>query len=272
MSVISVPRARLPDQVTVKFGPPDILARAFLRLDFAVRELGVYLSISRDMGELAEVNHENRCDSPALLPMFDATLGGITKDNAFWIRGVNDHGEVVLTSAARLYHWHDTTLADELESLRFFYPEPAAQARAGERCQVASDAALKISGRVSYGGAIWVRSDFRGLGLAHTVPRLARAYALTQWYPDFALGMVQTRSVTGQKAAQTYGWPHIGGTFEWTGSHVAANLGVAIGWFTRDEVAGDLASYTASLDNTARIPVIRNTGYHADTLSTLPRQ
>lgn len=273
MSVISLhPHLRLPDQVTVKFGPADLLARTFLRLDHSIRELGIYLSVSHDLEELAEVNARNRKDSPALLPMFDVRLGGITRENAFWLRGVNEQGEVVLTSAARLYLWSTTSLADELRSLRFFYNDPAVQSRPGEACTVFSEAASAIGGRVSYGGAIWVRSDYRGLGLAHTAPRLARAYALTQWYPDFALGMVQTRNVTGNKAAQTYGWPNVDTGFRWTGSEVTPTLDVALGWFTRDQIASDLDRYMQSLDGAAGAPIERNTRHDTHAIPAVPRQ
>lgn len=245
MSVISTPHARLPDQVTINFGPADVLATAFLRLDRAVREQGIYLSISHDLDELVEANERNRKDWPALLPMFDPSLGGYQPENGFWVRGVNDKGEVVLCHAARLYLWPESSLFTELETLRFFYPDPDLQKQAGETCIVDTDGARDVSGRVCYSGAVWVRTDYRGRGLAHLTPRLVRGYSLTKWYPDFSLGMVQLRNVKGEKAAQTYGWQHMEPGIHWFGSRAAPKLEVAYGWLTRDEVIADLESYCA---------------------------
>jgi GNAT superfamily N-acetyltransferase len=251
------PRLRLPDQVTVDFGPPDVLAATFLSVDRAVRDHGIYLSINHDLGELVEVNEQNRKDWSPLLPMFDPSLGGTSPENSFWISGVNDSGEVVLCHAARLYLWPETSLADELETLRFFYPQPEIQKKANERCLVVSDAASTISGRVCYSGAVWVRPDYRGRGLAHLTPRLVRAYSLTRWYPDFSVGMVQMRNVTGHKAAETYGWRHMDTGIHWFGSgHGPEELKVAFGWLEREEVVEDLQQYTSLLRDPVNAAVV----------------
>lgn len=249
MSIISVPHARLPDQINVNFGPPELLGPAFLALDRAARQRGVYLSISHDLDELAYVNEVYRKDWYPLPPMFDPTLGGISEDNAFWIRGVNGKGEVVLSHACRMYVWPDTSLADELESMRFFYPEPETQRSPGEACIVASDAATQVFGRVCYSGAVWVRPDFRKLGLAHITPRLVRAYSLTHWYPDFSMGMVKTSAVPNAAAARTYGWRHVHTGIRWLGSREGgAELEFAFGWLDRDDVVADLEEFTLLLD------------------------
>jgi hypothetical protein len=257
MSVISVPHARLPDQITIDFGPADILARTFLSLDRAVRERGVYLSISHDLHELVEVNEKNRQQWSPLLPMFDPSLGGVSPENSFWIRGVNDRGEVVLCHAARLYLWSQTSLFEELESLRFFYPDPQAQKNVGEECIVGTEEARSITGRVCYSGAVWVRPDLRGRGLAHLTPKLVRAYSLSRWYPDFSLGMVQMRNVPGEKAAQTYGWRHVQSGIHWLNSRdSAAEIKVAYGWLERDEVIEDLAESAGALSHPVDLAVI----------------
>jgi hypothetical protein len=226
-------------------------------VDRAIRDRGIYLSISHDLSELVEANEQNRKDWSPLLPMFDPSLGGITTENSFWIRGVNDRGEVVLCHAARLYLWPETSLTEELETLRFFYPDPILQKKPAEHCIVESEAARGISGRVCYSGAVWVRPDYRGRGLAHLTPRLIRAYSLTKWYPDFSLGMVQMRNVTGHKAAETYGWRHIDSGIHWFGSGEGIDeLKVAFGWLERDEIVEDLQQYTALLRNPVDAAVV----------------
>jgi hypothetical protein len=259
MSVFSIkpPRRRLPDQVTIDFGPSELLGRAFIALDKACRQRGIYLSVNHDMGELAEANAQNRQHWYPLPPMFDVANGGLSADNAFWICGVNEQGEVVMTNAARLYSWPDTTLADEFESMRFFYTDPERQRAPNESCLVESNAAHEISGRVCYGGAIWVRPDYRGFGLAHFAPRLARAYALTRWYPDYLLGLVNTASASGSKAAQTYGWPNVSTGVRMCGAHkYGEEVNFAFGWFEPHDVIDDLDQYTSLLGDAPRELVV----------------
>jgi hypothetical protein len=250
MSVFSVPRPRLPDQITVEFGPPDILGRAFLNLDRTVRERGIYLSVSHDLEELAEVNARNRKDWYPLPPMFDTTLGGITPENAFWMCGVNDKGEVVLTHSGRLYFWPHTSLTDEFESMRFFYPDPERQKSPGEACIVETEAAREISGRVCYTGALWFRPDYRGLGLASILPRLSRAYALTKWYPDFMLSMAKN-ALMERGMARTYGWSNVDTGVRWLGSREGgAQLEFSLGWLDQQETVNDLERFALPSANT----------------------
>jgi hypothetical protein len=251
MSVFSTkePRRRLPDQVTIEFGPSELLGRAFLVLDRTVRQRGVYLSISDDMSKLGEANLDNRKNWYALPPMFDATLGGVNRDNSFWISGTNEHGEIVMAHACRHYYWPDTSLADEMQSMRFFYPNPETQA-AGEECIVDSEPPTRLTGRVCYSGAMWVRPDYRGQNLAHIAPRLTRAYALTKWYPDYIMGLVNTKDASGYKAAQTYGWPKYGAGIRLRAKKYG-EINFAYGWFDRDDIIDDLSGYTALLDSPA---------------------
>ena len=148
MSVFSQPRLRLPDQVSIDFGPAPLLGRTFLTLDRAVRQQGIYLSISHDLNELLRINEQNRKDWYPLAPMFDPTLGDINPDNSFWIGGLNEKGEVVVAQAARLYLWPDTSMTDELESMRFYYPQPETQVGEHEGCVVETTATANIFGRV----------------------------------------------------------------------------------------------------------------------------
>jgi hypothetical protein len=250
MSVISVPRRRLLDQVTVEFGPTEFLANTFLSLDRAARERGIHLSLSHDLHELAEVNARNRADWYPLPPMFDPSLGGITPENGFWIYGVNEQGEVVITQAARLYLFADTTFADEWEQRTFIYPEPETQAKVDEYCTVDCAAAHDFTGRVCHTGALWIRSDCRGKGLASLMPRLTRAYSLTRWYPDSMLGLVKTKLVDAGMA-RTYGWQRIDRSVHWFNAPNYGDLDFAVCWMNPDDVVRDLGQLTQLLDEPA---------------------
>lgn len=255
MSVFSTrPYPRLPDQIRVEFGPPDLLARSFLALDRAVRERGIYLSVSHDLRELAAINRLNLKEWYPLPPMFDHALGGITDETGFWLRGVNEEGEVVLTQAGRLYPLSGTTLTDEIESMRLFYPDPQSQKPAGEEWFVETESARTISGRVCYTGALWFRPDYRGRGLASIMPRLTRAYATTRWYPDYTLSLVKT-SLVMRGLARTYGWRNVDSRIRWVGSREGgAELEFALGWMNQEDVLDDLDQFRLLLSADADSP------------------
>lgn len=206
MSVIKIPR--LPDQVSVRFGPADAIARTILDADFAVRSTGVRLSLSSDFEELARVNERNRADWYPLMPNFDVSGSTLDPDQSFWVKGVDAHGDVVLTHCVRLYVLRNTTLKDEVESLRFYYDDPEAVAATGLSTEASAPMAQRISGRVSYSGSLWVRSDFRGAGLGQLVPPLSRALALTRWYPNYHVCFV-SRGLISKGLHRTYGYSNL---------------------------------------------------------------
>ncbi len=248
MSVISAPRLRLPDQVNIDFGPAEILGPAFLQLDRAARERGIYLSISRDFGELAEVNRNNREDWYPLVPMFDSSIGGVSSENGFWIYGVNDRGAIVATQAARLYLWPDTTFVQEWENRTFIYEDPARQSQPDERCTANCPGAYNITGRVCHTGALWMHPDYRNTGIGSLLPRVTRAYALTTWYPDYMFGIAKIRpSLSAQSVKRLYGWQHYDRELNWYGSpHLGDITEIAVCWMNEQEVLADVGKFSAA--------------------------
>jgi hypothetical protein len=100
---------------------------------------------------------------------------------SFWVEALDERGCPVATHAGHLYDWQDTNLEQELTSLRAFFRDPAPHLANGDSIIVEAPSAQRIRGRVMGGGAVWVRPDHRGNGLATLVPRVSRAYALTRW-------------------------------------------------------------------------------------------
>lgn len=247
MSIISTnaPRLRLPDQVNIDFGPVELLGPAFLHLDRAARDRGIYLSICDDFDELAEVNARNRQAWYPLVPMFDPGVGGINAENGFWIRGVDATGETVLTQAARLYVWPDTSFAEEWEARTFMYPDPDRQAQPDERGIANCPAAATLTGRVCHTGALWMRPDFRSQGLGSLMPRLTRAYAYTKWWPEYMFSIVKmAKSQNARNIRRLYGWPHFDGTIGWLNSpHLGDIPDIAICWMTEQETIEDLEQF-----------------------------
>src|SRR5262249_60736891 len=106
-------------------------------------------------------------------------------ENAYWISGETDDGEIVVTQAGRLYYWPETTLVEEAQAM--FY---GGRANPGPCIVKAADAA-KITGVVFFGGAVWVRPDFRGLGLSKLMPRLRGAHAAPRWPIELGMLLVE---------------------------------------------------------------------------------
>jgi hypothetical protein len=99
---------RLPDQITVdygpRYGPRDLLARFSLEADRAARSRGVYLHLHADLAGLAAFNR--RAPSwGTLVPIFQPECGLLKLDSAFWIEGRSATGEIVATQAARFFQW-----------------------------------------------------------------------------------------------------------------------------------------------------------------------
>jgi hypothetical protein len=232
-------RLRLPDQVTLVHGPHAILGRFLLLADRAARERGVYLSLESDFGQLLALNEANRAHWHPIAPNFDPRVSAVTRDNAFWIAGRNADGDAVLTQVVRHLPLNETSLADELRSLRFFYGDPARQAREGERCEVSAPSAARIRGGVVNSGGTWFRPDYRGRGLASIVPRMARAIALSRWNAGIAFSLV-LRPLVERRMPARYGFRQIEYAVDWRGSSAGEHLEFALLWIAQDDFVIDL--------------------------------
>lgn len=205
MSVIKIPR--LPDQVDVKFGPAEAVASVILATDRTVRNnAGIRLSLSGDFHELKEINRRNQIDWYPLTPNFDPDHCDLDLSNAFWLKGIDQHGDVVLCHAVRLYALRQD-LKTAIEDLSFYFDDGERAKTAGVHTAVSARAAA-MSGRLAYSGALWVRSDFRGFGLARLIPPLSRTLSLTQWYPaNHACFLTQPTVEKGM--ASVYGYDNL---------------------------------------------------------------
>jgi hypothetical protein len=230
---------RLPDQVTLIYGPHQTIGRFILLADSAVRKRGIYLSLEDDFDALLELNEANRAHWHPLAPTFDPRHGAVHAGNGFWICGRNERGEAVLTQVVRHFEMADTTLSVELESLRVFYPDPKRQSRPGESCDSSAEAARRISGSVVYSGGTWFRPDFRGHGLASIVPRLGRSIALSRWNIDHAFSLVQ-RKLVEKGIARRYGFRRVEYAVNWRNSTAGDHIEFALVSIDKDDFLFDL--------------------------------
>lgn len=203
---------RLPDAMTIKHGPAPLLARFVLAADREARERGVSLRLRYDFDELVYLNRQETTKGNwyELPHMFDPQHVELTPENAYWISGENEDGEIVAVHAAHVYYWPDTSLRDEARAL--FYGHDT-----GQPCLVTANAADLISGLVWNGGAAWVRPDYRGRQLSHILPRVLKAYASGRWPIDWFIGYVKPALVAGG-VARGYGSKHLSYSISYPGS------------------------------------------------------
>ncbi len=181
------------------------------------------------------MNEINRSDWYPLTPNFDVRHSAVDERNAFWLKGINAQGDVVLCHAVRLYVFSTTTLKDELETMRFYYERPETAIANGASVEVAAPIASIIKKRVSYSGALWIRRDFRGGGLAGPITALSRTLALTRWYPSYHTCILMQPAVEGGMAA-VYGYDNLEYAI-WLRNlpGLPANLKTAVCWKTTEE-------------------------------------
>ena len=194
---------RLPDALTIKHGPARLLSRFVLEGDKAARDKGIRLRLRHDFAELIYVNKQqtSRGNWFRLVNMFNPQYSDLQPENSYWISGEDEHGEIVVTQAGRVYYWPDTNLQQEARLMFYGGREE------GQQCVVTAKDAELIGGVVFYGGSVWVRPDFRGRRVSELLPRLGRAYAMARWPVDWGISFVAPILVEKGVAAG-YGYKH----------------------------------------------------------------
>jgi GNAT superfamily N-acetyltransferase len=251
---------RLPDAITVKFGPAELLTRFILTVDKEVRDKGLKLRLRHNFNDLMALNEAERSRGKwfKLVYMFDPAVSDLTPDNAFWISAENDAGEIVACQAVRIYHWPTSTLADEARLMFYGGVEK------GQQCIVTAKGAFDTRGWVYYGGALWVRPDYRGIGLSAIMPRACRAYAATRWPIDWTISFVaQVQLDKGIVAG--YGYTDVSYSIRFPDSDWG-DLDVALIRMSSTDLITDLASYLGAKD-AERAARPRSEGGSAETVA-----
>ena len=236
---------RLPDAITIKHGPTRLLARFVLEGDKAARGMGLHLRLRHDFDELLFVNRYAAArGSWYKLPYsFDPECTDITPENAFWISGEDENGEIAVTWAARIYHWPDTQLSERAREV--FYGRDD-----GQECVVTAPAADAITGMSIFGGASWVRPDFRGKQLYRLIPRIAKAYAFGRWPLDWSFCFV-TRALVDKGIAAGYGQKNLSYSVSYP-TTPWGDLDFALAYTSADDTYADFANFLTTELSSAR--------------------
>lgn len=222
------------------YDPSDTASVAMDAIEEHLRGIGLTFYIDEDLTGLKTINSEKQAhDWFALMPIFDcdAYPGG----EAFWLRGVDDSGETVMTVAARLYRLWRTNLNDELTSLRLFYGSKRETPRLGESIACTAPSAKRLSGKILYSGGGWVDPRYRGQGFASYVPRLSYLIGLQRWQHDYTISFVEPALVE-RKVAANYGFRNVEPGIYWTNPpDLDGDLDLSLIWMDQSELRRDLA-------------------------------
>jgi GNAT superfamily N-acetyltransferase len=258
---------RLPDALTIKHGPAPLLARFVLEGDKLARRMGIRLRLRYDFGELAYVNKAEvaRGRWYRMVDIFNPEYCDLNPENSYWISGENEHGEIVVTQAGRVYYWPCTTLRQEARTM--FYGDRDV----GQQCEVTAADADVITGVVFFGGSVWVRPDFRGRQLSQLLPRLGRAYALARWPVDWGISFVNPVLVEKGVAAG-YGYKHISYSIAYPGSPLG-DLDLALVSLSAAEAYDDFSDVLAKIAGAADLEALasRSTSFSDSKVTKISR-
>ena len=235
--------ASILSQLEINHGPAGLLGRFFLKAEQAARVRGVYLTFAT-LEELAIVNRTNSQTWQSILPIFDTGPDSGHDANAFCLLGRDRDGAVVATQAARFFDFEGTTLLEESQSLRLFYPRLDPAQISGRQCIVTGPKAKLITGKVLYSGGAWYRKDFRGRGLSTILPRISRAYGFTLWNSAYTVSFLREALIHNGVAAR-YGYTN----FDWHADLInitSADLHGALGWIDTQQLLDDLSAFLAA--------------------------
>jgi hypothetical protein len=247
---------RLPDALTVRHGPAGLLARFVLEGDKAARRMGIRLRLRHDFDALLHLNRrEMACGSWfRLVNMFNPECSDVSPDNAFWVSGEDEAGEIVVTWAGRVYYWPDSSLAEQ--ACAMFYGRDD-----GQLCTVTAPAAKGITGVVLSAGGVWVRPEFRGRQLTRLFPRIGRAYACSRWPIDWTISLCAPVLVEKGVAAG-YGQKNFSHSIFYPASPWG-DLEVVVAYTEATDIYQDLEEFMTSEFSPARrgAPALRSTSF-----------
>ncbi len=231
------------DSLTIQHEPRGRLGRFFLRAEQALDELDIRLSVGT-FEELAALYGAHAATWGELVPLFDHRACEID-ERSLCLLGRNPEGAIVTAIATRFCGLAGTTLKEEMESLRFFFPGRDVGAMTRDRIVVTAPSAARLTGPLSYSGAFWIRPDHRGRQLPLILPQIVRNYAVATWNVPFDIS-VGKRGFLRPEVARTYRYNHVEEAFEFQRDGEVFYEGVLV-FADRAQIERDLADYAENL-------------------------
>ncbi|MCP5038157.1 MAG: hypothetical protein GY945_11225 [Rhodobacteraceae bacterium] len=160
----------------------------------SVQEKGITLNVGSDFKAYADTIAKYRPEQPLGEP-FDMRKQPVNHENAFWITGWSQEGELVHTQAMRRFQLA-SNLADFLEKGFRQFPPSGLPLDLKKSRYLAGPGARGIRGFTCYHGEAWLKpgdNSYRGSGIAGVLARFALANAMLRWSPDYIFGFMPER-------------------------------------------------------------------------------
>lgn len=152
--------------------------------------MGVRLEVGSNFDRYDDIIGHERVGHPLGDP-FNPNLHEFTEENAFWVAGWNEAGELVHTQAMRKLTIA-TSLADYMQANFRAYPPAGVALDKKNSHYRAGPGARQIRGSVCYHGDAWLKPDpeYRGTGISGVLARFALISCMLRWGPDYIFAFV----------------------------------------------------------------------------------
>ena len=168
-----------------------------------ISELHYGLAVEYDFNKLTDFLLST--GSPIINSTFDPRVKPVPED-AFWLRVLDDEGRTVATHAERLFMTGD--FIELIESGDLWHhvgtPKPVDQPE-----PEIHRPETHLSGKIAYGGSMWVDKAHRGKGLSLYLPYLSRALFMRNYETDFHAGLVLNTLGMSSVPRKGYGFAHV---------------------------------------------------------------
>lgn len=202
-----------------------------------LRSHGIEITIGSNFEKYSEIIHEERKVQNLGAP-FNHKLYDLRKEDAFWLIGRNERGELIHTQAAKKVPLGGKSLAGHL--LRNFrdFPPPIPGVQLSQSRFRATPGAHNIHGHVIYHGEVWMAPEegrYRGVGLSTVLARTGLLEVLRRWDPDYIYGFM-LRTVAFKGFAERMGYMHNEpGALKWAIAGRDKPLEAFLTWLSRED-------------------------------------
>lgn len=198
---------------------------------------GIRLEIGSDFDRYADIIGHERSDQPLGQPL-NPNYHRFTEENAFWITGWNEAGELVSTQAMRKIDIAPN-LADYLSRNFHAFPPPAMEIDFENSRYTPGPGARQIRGTVGYHGDVWLKNDpaYRGTGISSLLARFALISAALRWSPDYIFAF-SPEKYAFRGLIEREGYMHAEpGALAWKHKDKAEFLHGFMIWLSREDLA-----------------------------------
>ncbi len=208
----------------------NLVKKSISVIEEKIRDSGYEVHINENFYELRHyINSVGAYDSP----IFDPDEQDL-KNKAFWIQVKSKDGTTVASHAERVFDCHDF-VSEVIETDRIWFAAGEKMDRRLWRTEI-HHPPIKLSGKVSIAGSMFVRKEHRGTGVSLYLPYLSRSIFLDSYKTDWNTGLVRENILKSRIPTEYYGYPRTSLVFSGTLPRTTgAFTDIHLCWISRQE-------------------------------------